>query len=117
MLTPERLADWEALCTWLEERPYNASYEPHCQGAYLLTGPCPARREVQARDAFGRYAWVANPDLEKEKETARQCREIVKERRRVSLGYWASGLGWRLHKNYQETLAAERAKLSVAEQS
>jgi hypothetical protein len=110
-MTPERLADWDALCAWLEAQPYNASYAPGSRGAYLLTGPCPARKEVQARDAFGRYAWVANPNLEKEKEIARYCREIVKERRRLQLVYWSSGHGWRLRKDYREKIEAERVRL------
>lgn len=113
-MTPERLADWEALCNWLEDMPYNASYEPRCQGAYLLTGPCPARKEIQARDSYGRYAWVANPNLAKEKEIAKRCREIVLERRRLGLVFWSSGHGWRLHKNYRDVLEAERKKIAAS---
>ncbi len=116
-MTPERLADWEALCNWLEDRPYNASYNPGSRGAYLLTGPCPARKEVQSRNAYGRYEWVANPDLAKEKEIAKRCREIVKERRSLGLVFWSTGHGWRLHKGYRDIIVAEREKLgSVASQ-
>ena len=112
-MTPERLADWEALCSHLESRPYNASYQPHCQGAYLLTGPCPSQREILIRNAEGRYVYGPNPNLAQEKEIARNCREIVKERRRLGLVFWSTGHGWRLHKNYQEVLDAERKKLET----
>jgi len=108
-----RLDDWEALCAWLEEQPYNASYHPHGRGAYLLTGFYPAHKEIQSRDAIGRYAWVANPDYAKEKDIARRCREIVLERRRLGLVFWSTGHGWRLHSNYRETIAAERARLAA----
>lgn len=121
-MTEDRLNDWEALCAWLEDRPYNASYEPHCQGAYLLTGFYSPRRTISVDDPdrpplvimgreVPRKKDIPNPDLAHEKEIARRCREIVLERRRLQLVYWSSGHGWRLRKDYREKIAAERAKM------
>lgn len=119
----ERLDDWEALCNWLEDRAYNASYEPRCRGAYLLTGLYTVHKTIRVPDPdatpriIGGHTVqpqkeIPNPKLAEEKEIARQCREIVKERRRLQLVYWASGWGWRLRKDYREKIAAERARLS-----
>jgi len=118
----ERLGDWEALCNWLEDRPYNASYDPNCRGAYLLTGFYSPHKTIRAIDAdaptrilgdrvLPNYKDIPNPNMEAEKETARNCRTIVLERRRLRLVFWSTGHGWRLHSDYREKLAAERAKL------
>lgn len=119
----ERLDDWQALCNWLEDRAYNASYNPKCQGAYLLTGPFPARRFITVDDLDAppliiggrevrRKKEIPNPELAKERERARMCRAIVRERQRLGLVFWSTGHGWRLHKDYQERLDAERARLT-----
>lgn len=122
----ERLDDWEALCAWLEDQPYNASYEPRCKEAYLLTGFYSPHRTITVDDpdqpplvlydgrTIPRKKEIPNPQLKTEKEIARQCREIVLERRRLGLVYWATGYGWRLRKDYKERLAAERAALATA---
>lgn len=92
----QRLADWEALCAWLEDRPYNASYRPRCQGEYLLSAGhlvLPKERSEVAR------------------AINRQTREITKERNRLQLVYWATGWGWRLRKDYKEKLEAERKRI------
>ncbi len=113
----ERLDDWAALCDWLEDRAYNASYNPRCRGAYLLTGPCPARRFITVDDLDApplriggrevrRKKEVPNPDLAQERERARACRAIVRERQRLGLVFWSSGHGWRLHKGYREKIAS-----------
>jgi hypothetical protein len=118
----ERLADWEALCAYLEEQPYNAAYEPRCQGAYLLMGAYSPRRTIHINDpdapplviagrTVPRKKEVPNPNLAQEKEFARKCRAIVTERRRLAVVYWSTGHGWRLRKDYKEKLALERAKL------
>jgi len=118
----ERLGDWEALCNWLEDRPYNASYNPNCRGAYLLTGFYSPHKTIRVDDpdapplliqgrAVARQKEIPNPNMEAEKETARNCRTIVIERRRLRLVFWSTGHGWRLHSDYREKLAAERAKL------
>lgn len=123
-MTPERLADWEALCAWLEERPYNASYRPSCRGAYLLQDFYPARRTVEIVDTtaeprtfLGRVFYpkktIPNPDYPAERERARWCAEIVRERRSIGLVYWAVGYGWRLRKDYREKLAELRAALGA----
>lgn len=122
-MTPERLADWEALCEWLEDRPYNASYDPGSRGAYLLTGFYSPHKTIRVVDTdapplvimgreSSRYKDIPNPNLAHEKEIAARCREIVKERRRLQIVYWSSGMGWRLRKDYREKLAAEREKLA-----
>lgn len=119
----ERLDDWQALCDWLEDRAYNASYNPHCRGAYLLTGPYPARRFITVDDPDAapmkiggrevrRKKEIPNPELAAERERARYCRAIVRERQRLGLVFWSTGHGWRLHKDYQEKLDAERARLT-----
>jgi hypothetical protein len=119
----ERLDDWAALCDWLEQRPYNAAYDPEGRGAYLLTGPCPARRTISVDDLdrppliiAGREVMrkkdVPNPNIDKEREIARMCRAIVNERRRLQLVFWSTGHGWRLHSDYREKIAAERARLA-----
>lgn len=110
----ERLDDWEALCAWLEDRPYNAAYEPRCRGAYLLNTPYPARRTIWETQADGRVKEVPNPKLDEEKALSKWTREITAERRRLGLVYWASGYGWRLRKDYREKLQAERAAIARA---
>lgn len=118
----ERLDDWEALCAWLEERSYNASYEPRCRGAYLLTTPYSPQRTIRVEDpdappllignrAIPRMKEIPNPKLAEEKALAKWSREITAERRRLQVVYWASGFGWRLRKDYREKLAAERVRL------
>jgi hypothetical protein len=118
----ERLADWEALCAYLEEQPYNAAYEPRCQGAYLLTSLYSPHSTIYVDDpdappliiagrSVPRKKEVPNPNLVQEKEIAQNCRAIVAERRQLGLVFWSTGHGWRLHKDYKEKLAAERAKL------
>ncbi len=120
----ERLDDWAALCDWLEDRAYNASYNPHCRGAYLLTGPFPARRFITVDDLdtpplkiggheVRRKKDIPNPDLAQERERAKVCRAIVRERSRLGLVFWSSGHGWRLHKDYRERIEAERARLQA----
>jgi hypothetical protein len=91
----QRLADWEALCAWLEERSYNASYRPRCQGEYLLSA--------------GHITLPEQPDVAR--AINRQTRAITAERRRLQLVYWSTGLGWRLRKDYKEKLAAERKRI------
>lgn len=115
-ISPERLADWTALCEWLEQQPYNASYHPSCRGAYLLSDFYPARRTIEvddldqpvltARHVVYRKKTIPNPDYPAERERARFYRQIVNERRALGLVYWSSGHGWRLRKDYRETLAA-----------
>jgi hypothetical protein len=122
----ERIDDWEALCNWLEEQPYNASYHPSGRGAYLLTGFYSPHKTISVDDPDApplliggrrvlRKKDIPNPDLAKEKDIARRCREIVLERRRLGLVFWSTGHGWRLHSNYRETIAAERARLAEQE--
>ncbi len=89
-MTPDRLAAWEALCTWLEDQPYNASYHPTCPHAYLL---CRLPSGAYPRSQEGRAS----------------ARQIVAERRAIRLVYWQTGYGWRLRKDYREKLAALRA--------
>lgn len=118
----KRLDDWDALCDWLEDRPYNASYDPHCRGAYLLTGLYSPHRTISVPDPDAppwgiagtmvtRMKDIPTPDLAKEKERARECRAIVAERRWLQLVYWSTGHGWRLRKDYRTLIAAERARL------
>jgi hypothetical protein len=120
----ERLDDWAALCDWLEDRSYNASYEPRCRGAYLLTGFYSPHKTISVDDPdrpplvimgreVPRKKEIPNPNLAQEKEIARKCRAIVLERRRLQLVFWSSGHGWRLHKDYREKIAAERARLTA----
>lgn len=78
----ERLQDWRALCEWLEEQPYNASYRPKGRGADLLL---PGR--------------------------AGTARLLTEERLRMPV-YWASGFGWRLNKGWRERLDAEERAVS-----
>lgn len=91
----QRLADWIALCAWLESRPYNASYKVRCQGEYLLSA--------------GHIILPDKPDVAK--AINRQTRAITKERTRLQLVYWATGWGWRLRKDYKEKLEAERKRI------
>jgi len=119
----KRLDDWQALCNWLEDRAYNASYNPKCRGAYLLSGYYPARRTISVDDmdrlpAFaygGRPAYykkdVPNPEYQAERKRAAYYTLIVKERRRLQLVYWSTGHGWRLRKDYQAKIDAERERL------
>lgn len=119
----ERLDDWEALCNWLEDRAYNASYEPRCRGAYLTSTPYSPQRTIRVEDpdqallvlydgrTVSRMKEVPNPKLADEKALAKWSRMITAERRRLGLIYWASGFGWRLRKDYKEKLAAERERL------
>ena len=121
----ERLDDWEALCNWLEERSYNASYEPRCRGAYLLSTPYSPQRTIRVEDTdaaplvlpdgrtFPRMKEIPNPKLAEEKALAKWSREITAERNRLALVYWATGYGWRLRKDYREKIAAERQRLEV----
>ena len=90
----QRLDDWTALCAWLEEQSYNASYDPRCQGAYLTSaGSLP--KNVEGAKALNRY-----------------IRQITAERKRLQVIYWAVGYGWRLHKDYREKLAAEQERIN-----
>lgn len=120
----ERLDDWEALCNWLEDRAYNASYEPRCRGAYLTATPYSPYRTVRVDDpdqppyiingtAVPRQKEIPNPKLAEEKALAKWTRMITAERQRLGLIYWASGYGWRLRKDYREKLAAERERLTT----
>jgi hypothetical protein len=84
-----RLQHWCELCAWLEDQPYNASYNaveraPH---GYLLVQPG--------------WKWQ-NKALK---------RLIIAERKRLALVYWQTGMGWRLRKDYREKLDAEEARL------
>lgn len=116
------LADWRALCAYLEAQPYNASYEPRCRAAYLLTGPRPADKTllVPDPDASTDSRWgrrskqIPNPGYAEELARARRCRMLIAERRRLGLVFWSTGYGWRLHKDYRERLAAEQARLDQA---
>lgn len=119
----QRLADWRALCAWLEDQPYNAAYEPRCQGAYLLSRPYSPQKTVFVDDyskpSFvlgGREVWnrkeVPNPRLAEEQEKARWTRLVTNERRRLKFVFWSSGHGWRLHKDYREKLNAEEKRLN-----
>lgn len=118
----ERLDDWAALCDWLEGQAYNAHYEPRCRGAYLLTGLYSPHRTIRVDDpdmppltimgrSIPRQKEIPNPNLAEEKALARRCRAIVNERRRLQLVFWSTGHGWRLHKDYREKIATERARL------
>ena len=118
----KRLDDWQALCDWLEERAYNASYEPRGRGAYLLSGYYPARRMIPVDDPNNppyiiagqpvpRKTDVPNPEYQAERKRAAYYRLIVKERSRLMLVYWATGYGWRLRKDYQAKIDAERERL------
>lgn len=89
----QRLDDWQALCAWLEGRPYNASYNPKCQGDYLLNTGSVHRSN---KDAKAINRWI---------------RQITAERTRLQLVYWAIGWGWRLRKDYKEKLEAERKRI------
>lgn len=124
-MNTERLDDWEALCNWLEDRPYNASYEPRCQGAYLLNMPYSPHRTIRVEDpdaaplriggqVVPRMKDIPNPKLSEEKALAKWTREITAERRRLQLVYWSSGLGWRLRKDYREKLQAERERATAS---
>lgn len=123
----ERLDDWEALCNWLEDRAYNAAYEPRCRGSYLLNTPYSPHRTIWVDDTdapplvlhggstiIPRRKEVPNPKLAEEKAIAKWTREITAERQRLQLVYWASGYGWRLRKDYREKIAAERERLLAA---
>jgi hypothetical protein len=103
----QRLADWRALCAYLEDRPYNASYEPRCREAYLLSvGTLPRKRfDYVTRE------YVDDP---RAPEVNRFVRFITAERRRLQVIYWASGWGWRLRKDYKEKLDAEEQRLLAA---
>jgi hypothetical protein len=118
-----RLDDWQALCDWLEDRAYNASYNPNCRGAYLLSGYYPARRTIPVDDpnnppyiiagrAVPRKTDIPNPEYQAERKRAQFYTLIVKERSRLQLVYWATGYGWRLRKDYQAKIDAERERLS-----
>jgi hypothetical protein len=119
----ERLDDWEKLCAWLEDRSYNASYQPRCPEAYLLNTPYSPHRTISVDDTdapplvlydgqtIPRKKEVPNPKLAEEKALAKWTREITKERNRLQLVYWATGFGWRLRKDYKEKIAAERERL------
>ncbi len=119
----KRLDDWQALCDHLESKPFNASYEPRGREAYLLSGYYPARRTIKVDDhdrppAFvydGHPAYykkdVPNPEYQAERKRAAYYTLIVKERRRLQLVYWSTGHGWRLRKDYQAKIDAERERL------
>lgn len=118
------LADWRALCDWLEAQPYNASYNPKGQGAYLLNTPHTATRTIRVNDPdapplkwggreMPRQKEIPNPELAAELELSRWTRMITRERRRLGLVYWAQGFGWRLRKDYRERLEAEQARLDA----
>jgi len=120
----KRLDDWQALCDWLEDRAYNASYNPKCRGAYLLSGYYPARRTISVDDTDRLPIFVyngvpsyhkkdyPNPEYQAERKRAAYYTLIVKERSRLQLVYWATGYGWRLRKDYQAKIDAERERLS-----
>lgn len=100
----QRLDDWRALCAWLEERRYNASYEPRCQGAYLLAvGTLPRQRFN-----YTTKEWENDPDAP---AVNRYVRAITAERKRLGLVFWSSGHGWRLRKDYKEKLDAEQQRI------
>lgn len=95
-LTHKRLAQWEELCQWLEDRPYNAAYR---LGVH-------AHLTAQAKD----YPVSRNGH-----ETHAMAKQIEAERKALGLIFWSTGHGWRLHKDYKEKLAAARARLEAAE--
>jgi hypothetical protein len=120
----EMLADWRALCDWLEACPYNASYDPRCQGSYLLATPYTATRTIRVDDPdapplrFGerevlRQKDAPNPNLAEELELSRRSRMLTRERKRLGLVFWSTGHGWRLHKDYREKLEAEQQRLDA----
>lgn len=100
----QRLEDWRALCAWLEERRYNASYNPRCQGAYLLAVHTMPRQRFN----YETQAWESDTDAPMYN---RYVRAIKAERKRLDLVFWSSGYGWRLRKDYKEKLEAEAARL------
>jgi hypothetical protein len=122
----EMLEDWRALCEWLEARPYNASYDPRCRGAYLLATPYTATRTIRVDDPDApplkwggrevpRQKDAPNPNLAEELEHSRYSRMLTRERKRLGLVFWSTGHGWRLHKDYREKLKAEAARLAALE--
>lgn len=81
----QRLQDWQALCTWLEDQPYNASYRPKGQGAYLLG---------KGRPGYSKL--------------------LKAERLRMPV-FWSTGHGWRLNTGWAEVLDAEERAIADAE--
>ena len=100
----QRLDDWRALCAWLEDRAYNASYEPRCQGSYLLAVHTLSR----TRYNFETHEYENDP---RAPAYNRYVRAIKAERKRLDLVFWSTGHGWRLRKDYKEKLDAEAARL------
>lgn len=101
----QRLDDWRALCAWLEDRPYNAHYEPRCQGSYLLA----VHTMPRTRYNFEKHEYELDPDAP---AYNRYVRAIKAERKRLDLVFWSSGHGWRLRKEYQARLDAEAQRLA-----
>ncbi len=94
--SPQRVADWERLCAWLEDQPYNASYRVACCGHLLIT----IQGYAVSRDG---------------KETYDRVKRLDRERKALGLVYWASGWGWRLRKDYAAKLETLRAKFGGSE--
>ena len=94
-LTHKRLAQWEELCQWLEDRPYNAAYR-------IINAHLTNRASEYPAAQWGKEAHAA-------------AKQIEVERKELGLIFWSSGHGWRLHKDYKEKLAAARARLNEAE--
>jgi hypothetical protein len=95
-LTRKRLEEWEALCAWLEERPYNASYRPQVN----------AHLTAQVKDYPAYRRGQANHDAAK---------RIEAERKELAVIYWATGFGWRLRKDYKAKLVAARERVEADE--
>ncbi len=89
--SPQHVADWERLCAWLEDQPYNASYKPGCCGHLLITLQGYTVKE------YG-------------KEHYDTVKRLDRERKVLDLVYWASGWGWRLRKDYAAKLVILKAK-------
>lgn len=85
---------WRAFCAWLEDRPYNASYHVPGKFSWLI---------AQERDNPAYLSGVAQHAAAKAAAAVRRDYQLV---------YWASGYGWRLHKNYREELERLAAALA-----
>lgn len=84
MPTPAEWVAWDAVCKWLEEKPYNASY-------YLHDCPWP-------------ILFIKRPVGDDQQR--KRDRYLIKQRRKLQLTFWSTGHGWRLHSDYREKLAA-----------
>lgn len=77
---------WRDFCLWLEGQPYNAAYRiPSPYGRLTLT-----TKHITKSQYPEHYP---------------RAKKYEQQRKALQLIYWASGYGWRLHKNYRETLA------------